>query len=142
MLKLTQLSTTDTSDDSLTLAFDARQKSRMAARTDGGIDVGLMLPRGMLLRSGMILTGDRDFKVRIKAAPEALSVVRCASPLLFSRACYHLGNRHVSLQILDGELRYPEDHVLDRMLTALGLEVTHETLPFEPEAGAYQGHGH
>jgi urease accessory protein len=90
----------------------------------------------------MILKGSDGFNVRIQAAPEPVSVVRSHDPLLFSRACYHLGNRHVSLQILAGELRYLSDHVLDHMIEGIGLTVTHETLPFEPEAGAYHVHGH
>lgn len=142
MLKLTEFVTQDVIDDTLTLTFDVRQKSRLSTRTDGGIDVGLFLPRGLMLRSGMMLTGADGVKVLVQAAPEAVSVVRSGDPLLFARACYHLGNRHVSLQILTGELRYLTDHVLDHMLEGIGLAVTHETLPFEPEAGAYHGHDH
>lgn len=143
MLKLTELAPADTeADDSLTLPFEARQKSRLPAQTDGGVKVGLFLQRGQYLRSGVVLTGTEKFRVLIKAAPETLSVVRTDDPLQFARACYHLGNRHVSLQILPGELRYLQDHVLDHMIEGLGLTVAHETLPFEPEAGAYQHHGH
>ncbi|MGR9085500.1 MAG: urease accessory protein UreE [Gammaproteobacteria bacterium] len=142
MLKLTALITDGHNDDTLTLPFDVRQKSRSSARTDGGLDVGLFLPRGVVLRSGMLLTGADGVKVRIQAASEPVSVVRCEDPLLFARACYHLGNRHVALQILQGELRYLQDHVLDRMLEGIGLSIAHEELPFEPEAGAYHGHDH
>ncbi len=140
MLKLTELITHGVIDDTLTLPFDVRQKSRVSARTDGGINVGLFLPRGQMLRSGMMLTGADGLKVKIEAAPEDVSIVRSEDPLLFARACYHLGNRHVSLQILPGELRYLTDHVLDHMLEGIGLKVAHETLPFEPEAGAYHDH--
>lgn len=143
MLKLTETTTADERvDDVLTLPFDARQKTRQPAVTEGGIKVGVFLPRGQILRSGLILTGSQGFKVRVEAEPEPLSVVRCQDPLLFARACYHLGNRHVALQILSGELRYLADHVLDQMLIGLGLTVEHHRLPFEPEAGAYHGHGH
>lgn len=142
MLKLTEVVMNGDIDDTLTLPFDVRQKSRVSVRTDYGIEVGLFLPRGLILRSGMILSGSDGFNVRIQAAPEPVSVVRSHDPLLFSRACYHLGNRHVSLQILAGELRYLSDHVLDHMIEGIGLTVTHETLPFEPEAGAYHVHGH
>ncbi len=142
MLKLTKLINPSPADDTLTLPFDVRQKSRFYARTDGGREVGLFLPRGSLLRSGMTLTGDDGVKIGVKAAPEAVSVVRSRDPLLFARACYHLGNRHVPLQIMEGELRYLGDHVLDRMLEGLGLQVVHEHLPFEPEAGAYHSHDH
>jgi urease accessory protein len=142
MLKLTELSSSEQADDSLTLPFDIRQKSRCAARTDNGVEVGVFAIRGQCLRPGSVLTGSEGYRVLIKAAPEALSVVRCADPLLFARACYHLGNRHVPLQIMDGELRYLSDHVLDDMLERLGLTVEHGQLLFEPEAGAYHSHGH
>jgi urease accessory protein len=143
MLKLTETTqTSEPPDDTLTLPFEARQKSRQPATTQGGVQVGVFLPRGQTLRHGAILTNEQGFKVRINAAPESLSVAKSADPLLFARACYHLGNRHVALQILPGELRFLTDHVLDQMLVGLGLTVEHQTLPFEPEAGAYHSHGH
>ncbi len=141
MLKLTELAPADSpTDDSLTFPFEARQKSRLPACTDGGVAVGLFMPRGQYLRSGVVLTGSEKFKVLIKAAPESLSVIRSQDTLLLARACYHLGNRHIHLQILPNELRYLNDPVLDRMIEGLGLSVTQESLPFEPEAGAYQAH--
>lgn len=143
MLKLTETTNTEEQpDDTLTLPFEARQKSRQPAITKGGLQVGVFLPRGQTLRHGAVLTNGQGFKVRIDAAPEQLSVVKCCDPLLFARACYHLGNRHIALQILPDELRYLADHVLDQMLVGLGLTVEHHTLPFEPESGAYQSHGH
>ncbi|WP_426991176.1 urease accessory protein UreE [Methylomonas sp. CM2] len=143
MLKLTETTESQESpDDTLTLPFEARQKSRQPAITQGGVQVGVFLPRGQTLKHGAVLTNEQGFKVRVNAAPEALSVVKCADPMLFARACYHLGNRHVALQILPGELRFLTDHVLDQMLVGLGLTVEHQTLPFEPEAGAYHSHGH
>ena len=143
MKKLTELAPEQSpSDDVVTLTYDARQKSRLLAKTDQGVQIGMFLPRGQVLRKGFVLTGDDHFRVRINAAPEALSIVRTDDALQFARACYHLGNRHVALQILPGELRFLADHVLDQMLVGLGLAVTHEVLPFEPESGAYHGHGH
>jgi len=129
-------------DDVLTIPFDVRQKSRFSATTDKGKAVGLFYPRGQILRSGIILTGTDDYKVLIKAADEQVSVMRNSDALKFSKACYHLGNRHIPLQILNAELRYLSDHVLDHMLEGLGLQVEHEALPFEPEAGAYHSHDH
>ncbi len=141
--KLTVLAPSGTpSDDVLTLTFDARQKSRFPAITDNGVEIGVFLSRGQILRSGLVLTGSDSFSVLVSAAAEPVSVMRCDDPLQFSRACYHLGNRHVSLQILEGELRYLSDHVLDHMLEGLGLKVMQEILPFEPEAGAYHKHDH
>jgi urease accessory protein len=143
MLKLTETTTTNEQpDDTLTLPYDARQKSRQPAVTQGGRHVGVFLPRGQTLRHGAILTNSQGFKVRVDAEPEELTVVKCEDPLLLARACYHLGNRHIALQILPNELRYLADHVLDQMLVGLGLTVEHEILPFEPESGAYHGHGH
>jgi urease accessory protein len=143
MLKLTEF-TNDTvnTDDVLTLAYDARQKNRQPATTNGGVIVGLFLPRGQKLRSGLVLTGAQGFRVRVEAALEEVSIVHCADPLQFAKTCYHLGNRHVALQILPGECRYLADHVLDQMVIALGLSVEHQQLPFEPEGGAYHGHAH
>ena len=108
-----------------------------------------MLERGHLLRGGELLCDtDGGHVVRVLAAPEAVSTVRCDDPHLLARAAYHLGNRHVPLQIEPGLLRYQHDHVLDDMLRGLGLNVDTEQAPFEPEAGAYQSaphshaHGH
>lgn len=141
LLKLTEVATPDAeADDVLTLSYEYRQKSRLPAKTDGGVKVGLFLPRGQRLHSGVILTGTDHYKVLVKAASEIVSVVRCDDALQFARTCYHLGNRHVALQILPNELRYLSDHVLDYMVKGLGLTVSHEVLPFEPEAGAYHSH--
>ena len=123
---------------SVTLPIDVRVKSRARVALNDGREAGLMLPRGLLLRGGDLLTTDDG--------SESVSVARCADPFLLARACYHLGNRHVPLQIMPGELRYHHDHVLDDMLRQFGLEVPFASLPFEPEAGAYtsdaHSHGH
>lgn len=143
MLKLTELAPLESAtDDVVTLPYESRQKSRLLLKTDSGTKIGLFLPRGQVLRKGSVLTGPDRYRVRVDAAPESLSVVRTDDPLQFAKACYHLGNRHVALQILPGELRFLADHVLEHMLEGLGLTVTHEVLPFEPEPGAYHGHGH
>ena len=143
MLRLTEVSTEEAAvDDEVTLTYEKRQKSRVLLNTDNGKPIGLFLPRGQVLRKGMILSGVDHYRVRVNSAAEALSVIRTEDTLLFARACYHLGNRHIALQILPGELRFISDHVLDDMLRGLGLTVVHETLPFEPEQGAYHQHGH
>lgn len=127
----------------VTLPIDDRVKSRARVVLDDGRDAGLILPRGLLLRGGDLLASDDGREVvEVVAAAEPLSVVRCDDPFLLARACYHLGNRHVPLQILPGELRYHHDHVLDEMLQLFDLEVTFASLPFEPEAGAYASEGH
>ena len=132
-------------DASVTLPLHQRIKSRLRVTLDDGRDAGLFLERGTTLKDGDLLVGD-DITVRVVAADETLSIVRSEDPQLLARACYHLGNRHMSIQIMPGELRYSHDHVLDDMLRGLGLEVTVELAPFEPEPGAYggsaDGHGH
>ncbi len=143
MIKLTELATENSLvNDTLTIPFDLRQKSRFSATTDNGKEVGLFFTRGQIFRSGIVLTGVDSINIQIKAANEPVSIMRNSDTLKFSKACYHLGNRHISLQILDGELRYLSDHVLDHMLEGLGLKVEQEMLPFEPEAGAYHSHDH
>lgn len=146
MIYLTQrLDHTHRVTASVTLPIDIRVKSRARVTLNDGREAGLMLPRGLLLRSGDLLTTEDGSEViEVIAAPESVSVVRCADPFLLAKACYHLGNRHVPLQILPDELRYHHDHVLDAMLRQLSLEVTFAQLPFEPEAGAYasESHGH
>ncbi|MFZ1324581.1 MAG: urease accessory protein UreE [Candidatus Contendobacter sp.] len=128
----------------LTLPFEQRQKSRLRTRLDSGEDVGLFLPRGTVLRQGDRLRSTCGRVVEVRAAPEAVSTARADDALLLARAAYHLGNRHVALQVGTGWLRYLHDHVLDRMVEDLGLTVSGERAPFEPEAGAYGGdhHGH
>lgn len=126
----------------LTLPFELRQKSRLRARLDDAREVALMLPRGSVLRDGDLLRADDGSVIAVRAAVEEVSTARAADALLFARACYHLGNRHVPLQIAGDRLCYLRDHVLDGMVRGLGLTVAHEAQPFEPEAGAYSAHAH
>jgi urease accessory protein len=79
--------------------------------------------------------------IQIRAAEESVSTATAPDQLTLQRACYHLGNRHVPLQISDSWIRYLKDHVLDDMVVLLGLTITHEQAPFEPEVGAYH-HSH
>jgi urease accessory protein len=129
-------------DTSLTLPLESRSKSRLRVTLDDGREAGLFLPRGGSLRQGDLLRSETGLVVEVHAAPETLSRVRCDDPLLLARACFHLGNRHVALQIEAGQLSYRHDHVLDEMVAGLGLQVVVEEAPFEPEAGAYGGHSH
>lgn len=127
--------------DTVTLPFLLRQKSRQRVRLDSGRDAALYTPRGFVLRHGDRLCGDHEEIVRVVAARETVSTGICQDKLLMAKAAYHLGNRHVPLQIGLGFLRYQHDHVLDDMVRALGLVVFCEQAEFEPESGAY-GHGH
>ena len=146
MVTFTDLAGPETGyNDVVTLPYQLRQKSRLSTKTDQGVEIGVILPRGQSMRAGCILIGTDDFKVLIKAASEPVSVLRCEDMLAFAKACYHLGNRHVALQIEQGpfgggEFRYLQDHVLDHLVEGLGMMVTHEQLSFEPENGAYHSH--
>lgn len=126
---------------SLTLPLASRVKSRLRSTLDDGRDVGLFLERGQTLNHGDLLVSSDGLVVEIISADETVSTVSCTDPLLLARASYHLGNRHVALQINPGQLRYLHDHVLDDMLVGLGLDVKVESAPFEPESGAYGSAG-
>lgn len=121
----------------LTLPFELRQKSRQRVRLDDGREIALHLPRGTVLRHGDVLRAGDGLLIRVQAAPETVSTVHSQDPLLLARAAYHLGNRHLPLQIGDGWLRYLHDHVLDAMVRDMGLSLVCEIAPFEPEGGAY-----
>lgn len=143
MLKATEvIGHTHHYDLTLTLPYELRQKSRLRAMLDNGEEIGLLLPRGTVLRGGDCLKAENGAVILVQSAEEVVSSVSETNPTLFARACYHLGNRHVPLQIGDGWLRYLHDHVLDDMLRGLGLQVSSERAPFEPEAGAYGGRHH
>ena len=124
----------------LTLPFERRQRSRQRVVLDDGSEAQLMLPRGTVLRDGDVLGSGADgAPVRVRAAVEEVSVAASTDPALLLRAAYHLGNRHVPVQLGPGWLRYGHDHVLDELCRGLGLEVGVAQRPFEPEAGAYAG---
>jgi urease accessory protein len=126
----------------LTLAFEDRRKSRLRACLEDGREVAVLLPRGTWLHDGDYLRDERaGVIVEVKAAMERLSVARAADHHTLARAAYHLGNRHVPVQLGEDSVAYPHDHVLDDLVLALGLTVSCESRPFEPEAGGY-GHSH
>ncbi len=125
----------------IALNFEQRQKSRAQALADSGEKIGWFLERGHVLSDGDILIGRTGETVRVSAALESLSEVRCEDHLLLTRIAYHLGNRHVPLQIEKNVLRFQHDHVLDDMVRGLGSEVVCVEKPFSPESGAYHGHG-
>jgi urease accessory protein len=129
-------------DRKLVLPFGERSKSRLRAVLDNGEEAGLFLERGSVLRHGDLLLADDGRVVEVQAAAETVSTVHTPDALVLGRAAYHLGNRHVALQIGTGWLRYQHDHVLDDMLRGFGLEVVIEDLPFEPEGGAYVAASH
>lgn len=126
----------------LSLLIDQRTKSRLKVTLDDGRDAGLFLPRGQVLRGGDLLQSTDGLVIRIEAAIETVSTAHCTDALALAKACYHLGNRHVPLQIAATWVRYQHDHVLDAMVRGLGLAVAVEQAPFEPEAGAYSSASH
>lgn len=122
----------------VTLPWDTRQKSRFLAQLDDGSEAGFVLPRGTVLDDGALLRASTGQLVRVRAALEDLSVARALDAATLLRAAYHLGNRHVPVQLGTTRLAYQHDHVLDDMVRDLGLEVSRERLPFSPESGAYK----
>ncbi len=130
------------SEETLTLPWSLRQRSRFRTRLDGGREVGVFLSRGEVLRDGDRLESEDGRCVRVVAASEDVAVARSSDAHELARACYHLGNRHVPLQIGADCVRFQPDHVLEDMLRELGLAVRRETSPFQPEPGAYGQGGH
>ena len=129
--------------DSLTLVFELRRRARLRARLDSGPEVGLLLERGLSLKHGQRLASkDGALVVEVRARPELLSSVQTTDLHLLARAAYHLGNRHVPLQVEPGRLSYQHDHVLDGLMHELGLHAQVVERPFEPEAGGYSSGGH
>ena len=127
----------------ITLTIDQRIRSRLKATLDDGIEVGIILPRGSLLRGGdLLLSHDSVSVIEVVAAKENVSTVYSDDSTELTKAAYHLGNRHIPLQVEKNWLRYQHDHVLDDMLTQMGLKVVVDQDVFEPEAGAYQQSPH
>ena len=133
----------------VSLDWDVRQKSRFDATDSTGRTLGVFLARGSTVRGGDVLVAEDGSLVRVQAAPQPVMVVRACpqhgSPFDLTRAAYHLGNRHVALELQPDHLKLEPDHVLAEMLTRMHLIVTQEEAPFEPEGGAYaggQGHAH
>jgi urease accessory protein len=131
---------------SVELDWDMRSRSRFEASDSTGRRLGVFLPRGRVLRGGDVLVAEDGSLVRVLAKPQPLLVVRHCSehgtPFDLLRAAYHLGNRHVQLELQPDRLQLEPDHVLAEMLHQMHLIVSEENAPFEPEAGAYSAAGH
>jgi urease accessory protein len=121
----------------VSLTHDQRRRARLRVTLSNGEAAGVALPRGAVLRDGDVLEDDAGHAITVRAAEESLSVATTHDAHLLARAAYHLGNRHVALQIEPLRLTYTHDHVLDEMCRKLGLAVRAERGPFEPEAGGY-----
>ena len=130
---------------SLTLSLTAEERTRSRYRftASNGEVVCLRLPRGTVLKDGDILQDETNsILIKIIAKPEPVLTVTTQNNLDLIKAAYHLGNRHVQLEITSKYLRLTTDSVLRQMLEKLGLEVTEDILPFQPETGAYGQHSH
>ncbi len=124
------------------LDWDTRSRSRFAARDDGGRALAVFLPRGSVLRDGDALVAVDGSLLRVRAAAQPVLQVRAGTPLQLLRAAYHLGNRHVPLELRADGLQIEPDPVLRDMLLRMGLQVLDALAAFEPEAGAYDPHEH
>jgi len=128
----------------LELDWDVRQKSRFDATASDERHVGVFLPRGTVVRGGDVLVTQDGSLLRVVAAPQSvLKITHCAthgSPFDLTRAAYHLGNRHVPIELKPDHLKIEPDHVLADMLRAMHLTVVEVREPFEPEGGAYTAH--
>ncbi len=131
-----------TVEETLRLPFQLRQKSRLRTQSQKGEEVWLLLPRGEILRGGDRLLATDGRLVEVIAEEEDLMQVTCQNATALARAAYHLGNRHIPLQVGEGFLQLSADHVLETLLLGLGAMVKHRRAPFEPEAGAYGGGHH
>ncbi len=127
--------------DRVTLAADERHRRRLVMTGERGTRFLLDLPRATMLRDGDGLVLDDGSIVRVVGKPEALVEIVAASEAERLRVAWHLGNRHVDVQVVGERLRIRRDHVLEAMLTGLGARLTPLEAPFDPEPGAY-AHGH
>jgi urease accessory protein len=127
------------------LDWDVRQKSRFDAVDSQDRPLGVFLPRGTVVRDGDVLVGEDGSLVRVIAAPQPVLVITpCrehGSPFDLVRAAYHLGNRHVPIELKPDHLKIEPDHVLAAMLRSMHLDVEETAAAFEPEGGAYGSHG-
>jgi urease accessory protein len=134
--------------DTIVLDYEGRHRRRIAMTAVRGTEFMLDLPDAVVLRNGDALVLDDGRLVEIVAAPEELAEIRCRSPRQMARVAWHLGNRHITAQLMDNRIRIRRDHVIEDMARGLGAKVAHIEGPFEPDGGAYDeqedehDHGH
>jgi urease accessory protein len=131
---------------SVELGWDVRQKSRFDATDSQGRALGVFLPRGTVVRGGDVLVAEDGSMIRVVAAAQPVLVITHCSehgtPFDLLRAAYHLGNRHVPIELKPDHLKIEPDHVLADMLRSMHLIVQAQDAAFEPESGAYASGGH
>ncbi len=129
--------------DSITLDQDTRKKARIKGVTDKGQDVGIFVERGHPLLIGQVLKTECGLLIEVKGKAEEVSTAVATDWLSFCKVCYHLGNRHTSLQIGELWVRFKPDYVLEELAENYGLKINRTPAIFEPESGAYgKGGGH
>jgi urease accessory protein len=131
---------------SVSLDWDVRQKSRFETTDSLGRTLGVFLSRGSVIRGGDVLVAEDGSLIQVNAAPqEVLRITACSihgTPFDLTRAAYHLGNRHVPIELKPDHLKIEHDHVLAEMLRAMHMTVHKVNEAFEPEGGAYSSAGH
>ncbi len=127
---------------SLTLDFDARHRRRIRLTADQGEDVLLDLPKAVAMADGDGLQLEDGRWLKVRAAAEPLVEIKHEDPNELMRLVWHLGNRHLPAEIRHHALRIRADHVVEDMLRGLGADLLRVRAPFQPEGGAYSGHGH
>ena len=137
MVELTSKTRSGKPAGQLALTFDARQKSRQRAKLVSGEEVAVKLPRGEILRGGDLVAASDGRVIEVVALPEKLAHIESQD---LARVAYHLGNRHVPVELGKGFVRIAQDHVLEELARKLGAKVSHVEAPFEPEGGAYHQH--
>ncbi|GAB7081836.1 urease accessory protein UreE [Megalodesulfovibrio paquesii] len=146
MLRLVELLRPDPAvavQDTLTLPFDQRVRSRFKTVSDGGRALGLFLERGHVLQEGELLRAESGELLRVHCALEDLISAECEDWDCFAKACFHLGNRHVVAEIGERRIRFQPDHVVEVLVCHLGLRAVAVRAAFNPEPGAYfSGFGH
>ena len=129
--------------DQVWIDFDRRHRRRIVLRTAAGHDLLLDLPQAARLRHGDGLLLDDGGVVLVQARPEPLLDIHAHAPAALVRIAWHLGNRHLPVQLLGAHLRIRRDHVIADMVRTLGGHVAEVEAPFDPEGGAYTGgHAH
>ena len=126
-------------DHEVRLAYFDRQKTRLNTRCTKGTELGIIIPRDQSLSCGDILKTDCGKHLRIQGAAELLTVIKASGTDLV-KAAYHLGNRHIPVSVLENEICYIKDHVIDSMMEGLGFSVGHTHRIFTLEKGAYHKH--
>lgn len=132
---------TQEDDARIVLTHEQRTRGRLRTSTTNGEEVRLFLERGQPLLVGETLISQCGRRLVVEGAVEDVTLARSENWHTFARACYHLGNRHVKVEVGECWLKMSPDHVLEDMLTRLGLQLDHVQDVFVPESGAYS-HGH